>query len=1367
MPPRRITRIPAGPVAAALNHLADKSGAQLVYDAGLAREVMTRGLKGRHTLDDALNKLLSGTGLAYRLAPNGSTVAIMLAQNDAGTQSDAGAVALPAIDVAGAAGPGAGAGAVGVGSDATCGVYGGAPCGGFGGAGLAQDPFNPSYVLPDASVGTKTNTPVMETPLNVQSISQQVLQDQQVITLDQALQNVSGVTTAEGPAENGSPFQELVLRGFPTNNIYLDGFRLDGGANSTTQFANVASIEVLKGPAAILYGLSEPGGLVNIVTKEPLNAPYYSAQQQVGSFANYRTSLDATGPLTDDNAWLYRMNMSYQSNGAPFGYFVDSTDQQTLFLAPVLKWNIDGATWIKLQAQYNSTHLSGYFSSAPVYDGVLVPIPRSWNYGNSSPGTSNTLFTALTWSHQFNNDWSIRQQIAYDRADSDVNARQQFTYFIDTSGSAPAWDRNITLNYYGQTTYSTNVDITGHINAFDTSHTLLVGGDFYKFNQYSLYTGGPISSPIDVFNPVHPGLPFLGPVLPAGENYIPQDTAGLYVQDQIKLPYNFFALVGARYQYVRENGGLASNSTFAADTTIKDAQTAQALTPRFGLLWRPQDWVSFYTSYTEGFGANSGIIYPNKPVPPTSATDAEAGIKLELLGGKLRVTADYYDLTKTNVQEADPFHPLGNYSLVTGAERSRGPELDIQGELLPGWNVILAYTNQDVRITKTLPGAVTGALGQRVALTPQNLGSFWTTYDFQDDTFRGLKIGGGVVYHGSELAQDLSGNNLSPFLPKISGYATINLMSAYSFNLADTKMTAQVNVTNLLDTTYYTDAIYFSPFTPGLTAGAHTYGAPFSIIGSLSAQLPAKAPSVTAGSAPQAFSPPPAFTWTGAYAGAQIGFAWGYNSGDLQFVTPGGLAGANRFTSAAQGAIGGAHVGYNYQIDHWVTGLEGAIDGLNLNKNALLTYADPLTLSDGYANQGATLAGSLSSGIQGSIRARAGYAFDRLLVYGTAGVAFAGVKSRLGFSVGDASGVYYATDGRSGMRTGWTAGGGVEYAINNNWSVRGEYRFSDFGRLTDAPEYSVAGLSYTANRQLNQNQVQAGFSYKFDSFDQAAANRAEPAMFDFSQLRFSQIAPPPAAVAPAASAGPLSPPPSGPVNWTGFDLGFQAGFAWGHSGLGFAGYDSFAASAVTNSVISSHYGAIGGAHAGYNYQIGQFVVGVEGSVDLTSSLYEANFPGAFGGSSVLASTPSYVQGSIRGRFGYAFDRALIYATAGFATGDVKTAYQLSGNNSQNGGINAGNIVYGSNLFTNFPVGWTAGGGVEYAITDQWSVRGEYRYTSFGMISNAFIDSGSLSLTPGLSGSSLSANRRLDQNLVEAGFSYKFDFGNAAPVIAKY
>jgi outer membrane immunogenic protein len=161
--------------------------------------------------------------------------------------------------------------------------------------------------------------------------------------------------------------------------------------------------------------------------------------------------------------------------------------------------------------------------------------------------------------------------------------------------------------------------------------------------------------------------------------------------------------------------------------------------------------------------------------------------------------------------------------------------------------------------------------------------------------------------------------------------------------------------------------------------------------------------------------------------------------------------------------IGGAHVGYNLQIARWVVGLEGAVDGTSLSKSVVLAGAPVLTVG-GRAD------------IQGSIRARVGIAFDRVLLYATGGAAFAGVTNN--YTLGAP---FFLAEGISKTRTGWTVGGGIAYAVTNNWSIRAEYRYSDFGRYSDFPFSTLASVPLAKHR-LTENQVQAGITYKFDSW---------------------------------------------------------------------------------------------------------------------------------------------------------------------------------------------------------------------------------------------------------------------------------------------
>jgi iron complex outermembrane recepter protein len=846
--------IPASSMTKALNAVADQNGLHLSYDARMTRALQTPGLSGSYSIRTALDKLLTGTGLTYSLSPSGDSVSIVLAQNaTAGAQTDAGGgITLPTVEVTASQG---GAGGGGGGSGTGCGEYGGAPCSGFGGAGLAQDPYNPSYVLPEASTGTKTDTPVMDTPVNVQSVSQQVLQDQQDITLGQALQNVSGVSVAPGNfMDRGTGSSAIFLRGFPTSTYYRDGFRIDGtysGIDNITslQLADVASVEVLKGPGAVLYGLIDPGGIVNIVTKEPLNVPYFAVQQQISSLADYRTTIDATGPLTDDKAWLYRLNISYENNGAPFGSFIDLTHSQDLFLAPVIKWNIDGATWVKLEAEYNHFLSDTYYPFDPLFNDTFVNIPRSTNYGESSPLLQTYLYTALTWSHNFNSDWSIKQQFAYNNiysyTDTTVPLYICPPLCLGLVTTPPTVDRIPSQSLTTQTTFSTNVDITGHFTTFGAQHTLLLGGDVYHTAGFAS-AGSETFSSIDLFNPVNTGIPSPVPPVYNLSSTFTQDTAGLYLQDQIKLPYNFFLLAGARYQYIHQTG--TSGETLLDDLLPELPLTGQALTPRFGLLWRPQEWISFYGNYEQSYGPNQGFIYPGNLAPPTNAESWEAGGKLEFFNGKLRITADYFELVETNVPFPDP-NPAhicegGSCSLLAGEARSKGPELDIQGEILPGWRVIAAYTNDDVRITEGTPclpdvaPCMIPGVGQRLPGVPRNQASLWTTYEFQDETLRGLKIGAGYHYFGSSPVVDTTN---PPYLwPLVPSYGTVDLMAAYKFKLYGADVTAQLNITNLFDATYYTSEYNGLAFAgPGFGQGLsyRAYGAPFAAVGSLRAQF--------------------------------------------------------------------------------------------------------------------------------------------------------------------------------------------------------------------------------------------------------------------------------------------------------------------------------------------------------------------------------------------------------------------------------------------------------------------------------------------------------------------------------------------------
>jgi iron complex outermembrane recepter protein len=789
------------PLYSALTAFAEQSGIQFVYDAALVKGLASPGIAKEHDTDKALSRLLKNSGISYRFT-DANTVVLFRTGQQAVTAGQEADYLLPVVQVT--------ADAAGKSSVATLPKVTVEADSAYDPEYYA-DPYNKDYVIPNATAGTKTDTPIMETPLNVQVITKQVLKDQQVVRLDQALKNVSGVTTDSSNFTQGN--QSILLRGFASTTYFRNGFRLRDSA-TTRPMANVENLEILKGPAAILYGQVEPGGMVNVITKQPLATPYYGFSQQFGSYDLYRTTIDATGPVTKNKDLLYRMNMSYENSGS----FRDFIDKEDVFLAPVLKWAISPRTQATFEMEYNHQYAGLDQGFLPLQNGKPLDIPRSRNYGEYTPNTTETIFGGFNWSHQFNDAWTIKHQFSVNQ--QNVNQPHLVFPFDAANGDVSRLLQSFDTQ---NNTYATNIDLTGHFDTLGLKHTLLFGGDYYRLDKEQQVTIGGTST-INVFNPAHPGTPFTQPLQPYENTLNNTDQFGLYVQDQIKLPYNIQVMGGIRYQYLHQN----NKDQFAGSSS---GLTDDAVTPRVGFLWQPKNWLSLYANYVESFGPNDpfALIYPGTLPPPTSAEQYEGGIKTEFFDGRLRATLAYYDLTKTNVATRDPVNPT--YSILTGAVRSRGPELDIIGEILPGWNIIATYANTDARITKSNDdGTSPTAVGSRFFNVPRNTGRVWSTYEVQNGDLQGLKFGGGVTLRDGQI-----GGYDQP-AASLPGYATVDLLAAYSRDIDKAKVTVQFNINNLLDKHYYSGLTTNGGGLAGIKPAYADFGQPRTFMGSISVQ---------------------------------------------------------------------------------------------------------------------------------------------------------------------------------------------------------------------------------------------------------------------------------------------------------------------------------------------------------------------------------------------------------------------------------------------------------------------------------------------------------------------------------------------------
>jgi len=732
--------IPAQSLAGALQQLAKQAGSPLFFAEQVAAGKRSQALNGRYSVRQALEKLLGGSGLSYSIGADGA-ISIRSAT------SQSGPIMLGKVTVTAA----------------------------------APAPAETGYAITQAYSATRTDTPIMETPYSVKAVPQEVIRDQQAVRFEKALQNVSGVIRE--PAGNLT-VESFNIRGFQSFYTYRDGLRMSI-PSSPRETANVERIEVLKGPGSILFGRADPGGIINAVTKQPLHQGYYAFQQQFGSFDFYRTMADATGPITTDTSLAYRFNLAYENAGS----FKEFNHSEHTFLAPVLRWEISPQTQVSLELEYLDNHAPSDVG-IPAIGGKPAKLPRERNLSESWARQNNDYtLVGLNWSHAFTDQWTVRHRFNTQLLnDAQTTLGRNST---DADGTDHQWYG--TQNEQMDTYYNT-VDLTGKFETFGVAHTLIVGNDYYKLNDrvaYNDYSADNGELLINIYNPIHrnrpPLIPGVNSELSSGDNTT--EWYAFFIQDQLDLPFGLHALAGLRYDNATNTDNLA-NSSYEDDR----------VSPRGGLIWRPIPEWSMYGSYTENFGATNGLDRENKPLPPQTAQQWEVGMKTELANGRFLGTIAWFELTKQNMPAIDPTFPLR--SIAIGEVQSRGLEIDVSGEVLPGWRVIGAYAytpyanvikdyNQD-----SFGQVNTGNEGHRNANVPRNSGSLWTTYEFAEGDFRGLALGAGVVGIGQRQG-DLANSYRMP------GYATVNLSASYQMKVGPTKATFQLNVDNLLDKDFF------------------------------------------------------------------------------------------------------------------------------------------------------------------------------------------------------------------------------------------------------------------------------------------------------------------------------------------------------------------------------------------------------------------------------------------------------------------------------------------------------------------------------------------------------------------------------------
>ncbi|MEX5683251.1 TonB-dependent siderophore receptor [Pseudomonas silesiensis] len=736
----------AKPLPQALSDFSRITGISVVYTDEAPYGITAPAVSGQMSAEQALQRLLSGSGFTFRRT-DGHTLVLE---------------------------PVPGAGTLNLGATTITSVMDQAT----------------SYQPPPTSSVMRSSALLQEIPQTVNVIPAQVIRDQAPRNLDDALANVSGITQGN---TLGSTQDSVMTRGFGDNrngSIMRDGMPVIQGRGLN---ASVERIEVLKGPASLLYGIQDPGGVVNMVSKKPELEQYNAVTVRGSTYGEGKNgsggSLDSTGAL-GDSGLAYRMVLDHEDED----YWRNFGTHRETLVAPSLAWFGDSTT---LLFAYEHREFLTPFDRGTIIDprdNHPLDIPRDRRLDepfNNMEGRSDLYrFEA---DHALNDDWNAHFGYSWNRETYD--ASQVRITAIDTNAGTLTRSMDGTQNAISTDRFTT-ASLEGKVNVWGMQHDLVFGIDdeYRKIYREDLIRQKSLST-FSYTNPVY------GREV-AGTTVSPADSAqtdklrsdSVFVQDSIHLTDQWILVAGARFQEYDQYAG--KGVPFQANTD----SNGQKWVPRAGLVYRYTDALSFYGSYTESFKPNSTIAplsgsstVLDGSIAPEEAKSWEVGAKLDIPG---RVTGNValFDIKKRNVLVANSEGPVTLYS-AAGEVRSRGLEVDLTGQLSDRWSMIGSYAYTDAEVTED--PTYKGKQLQNVA---KNSGSLSAVYDF--GTLVGgdqLRVGAGARYVGER-----AGNAVNDF--DLPSYTVADAFASYETRVEGQKVKFQLNVKNLFDRTYYTSA---------------------------------------------------------------------------------------------------------------------------------------------------------------------------------------------------------------------------------------------------------------------------------------------------------------------------------------------------------------------------------------------------------------------------------------------------------------------------------------------------------------------------------------------------------------------------------
>ncbi|HEY1044589.1 MAG TPA: TonB-dependent siderophore receptor [Telluria sp.] len=645
-----------------------------------------------------------------------------------------------------------------------------------------------AYAVKATTTATRTETPLLDTPQSITVITRELIDDQAMQSVTDAVRYVPGVVPAQGEGNRDT----AVFRGnSSTSDFYVDGMRDD--VQYYRDFYNIDSLEALKGSNAMIFGRGGSGGVINRVTKTPQWRHIGQASVTIGSHRNRRATVDVGEAINDTAA--FRVNAVAEDS--------DSYREQV----NIRRFGINPTLALRLGARTSAVIGYEHFKDEriadrgiPSFQGRPVDTDVSTFFGNAdaSPTWANVDAFSVLLDHQFAGGATLRNRTRY--ADYDKFYQNAFPRAVDAAGAM------VQIGAYSNTTRRKNffnqTDLGFEVRTGAINHQLLAGmelgsqvSDNRRLTGYFMDAGSNVTSvSVPVSHPVATQPITFQPSATDANNHGKATVASLYLQDQIEFTPQWLAVVGLRYDRFKVD--FLNNRTGA---TLD--HTDSPVSPRVGLVYKPLPSVSLYGSYSVAYVPRAGeqlssLTATNKAFDPEEFTNREIGVKWDATGD-LALSAAVYQLDRSNVVIADPADVTR--SILVDGQRAKGLEIGITGKVTRSWSVMGGYAYQDATITTSQ--SASAKAGARLAHVPEHSLSLWNRYDFSPSFGAAL----GVVYRGEIFAS--TSNTV-----RLPAFTRVDAALYYKINDA---LRLQLNLENAFDKHYYASAHSNDNITPG------------------------------------------------------------------------------------------------------------------------------------------------------------------------------------------------------------------------------------------------------------------------------------------------------------------------------------------------------------------------------------------------------------------------------------------------------------------------------------------------------------------------------------------------------------------------